>query len=492
MTDSNRLRISAIREATLGVTPATPRMRVGRITGESLAYAPSFTDSAEIRSDRMSSDPIPTGQSNAGGISTELFFPRGRSFNAELFASAFVRDWMRQPEWDNGEVPASIGAITATTIAVVDQSGTGGFSGAAIRAGALIRMSGMAQPANNAVFRVAANATATSITIAGGAAETAPATGRLKQVGFEGASGAISATVSGLAGAGIDFTTFGLEVGSWIKIGGPAGGAAAFRFANAANNGYARITAITATAITLDNLPAGWAVDAGTGKTIRVFTSDLIRNGTTPIPLTIERSFLGQTTPTHIVQRGMVAGGLRLDFASERVIGAGFDFAGIAGVDSTAALGSAYVDAPTSGAMSANVSVGRVSEAGVAVAGPNWVRGATITLNNNLRMKTALGTLGAVDIGLGECEVAVTLETYFGDNALLQKLANGTPTSINLRAVQNGQAVFFDVPRMVLTGGAPSAGGKNADVILPLTGRASFDAAMQAHLLMSRMEYVEA
>ena len=130
MTDSNRLRISAIREATLGVTPATPRMRVGRITGESLAYAPSFTDSAEIRSDRMSSDPIPTGQSNAGGISTELFFPRGRSFNAELFASAFVRDWMRQPEWDNGEVPASIGAITATTIAVVDQSGTGGFSGA--------------------------------------------------------------------------------------------------------------------------------------------------------------------------------------------------------------------------------------------------------------------------------------------------------------------------------------------------------------------------
>lgn len=488
MTDTNRLRISAVRESAIGQTPAGARMRVGRITGESLAYTPTFTDSAELRSDRMSSDPTRTNETNAGGVSTELFFPQSRTFTSELFASAMARDWTRSPEWDNGDVPGSIGAVTAGAIAVADQAAAGGFSGVAVRAGALLRLSGMANPANNTVFRAPTAGTAGSVPAAGLVAETAPPSARLKVVGVEAGAGQIAATATGLTSTGLDFGTLGLQVGSWIKLGGAAD---ANRFPNAANNGFARVVAIAANVLRLDNLPGGWAADAAAGRAIRLFIGDVTRNGVEMIPLTIERSFLGQTTPTHIVQRGMVVGGLRLDFASERIIGAGFDLMGLSGVDSVAALGAAYVDPPVGGAMSANVSVGRISEAGVAVAGPNWVRAAGITLNNNLRMKTALGAIGAVDMGWGECEVGVTLETYFGDASLLRKLTRGEPTSVNLRAAQNGQAVFTDIPRLTLTGGSPSAGGKNADVVLPLTGRASYDPLTMAHLLMSRMEHFE-
>lgn len=489
MTDTNRLRISAVREAVLGVTPATPRMRTGRITGESLAFAPAFTDSAEIRPDRMSSDPIPVNESNSGGVTTELFFPVSRTFTSELFASALARDWSRHPEWDNQDVPASIGAVTATTIAVADQSGAGGFSGTAVRAAHLLRLSGMVNPANNTTFRAGAAGTATSVPATGLVAETAPATARLKVVGFEGGAGAIAATAAGITVSGLDLTTMGLQVGSWIKLGGTG---TAFRFATPACNGFARIAGIAAGALALDNLPAGWAPDSGAGKTIRVWTTDATRNGVETISQTIERSFLGQATPTHIVQRGMVVGGMRLDFASERVIGASFDLMGLSGGEGIVPLGAAYADPPVATSMSANVSVGRISEAGVAVAGPNWVRSAGITLNNNLRMLTGLGVIGAVGIGFGECEVTATLETYFGDATLLRKLRSGTPTSINLRAAQGNQAVFTDIPRLTLTGGSPSAGGKNADVTLPLTGRASYDPLTAAHLIMSRMEYFEA
>jgi hypothetical protein len=63
---------------------------------------------------------------------------------------------------------------------------------------------------------------------------------------------------------------------------------------NYLNNGYARVStsvAITATALPLDIRPTGWAVDAGTGKTIRVYWTDFIKNGTVLKTYTFERYF---------------------------------------------------------------------------------------------------------------------------------------------------------------------------------------------------------
>jgi hypothetical protein len=121
----------------------------------------------------------------------------------------------------------------------------------------------------------------------------------------QGASGDITATSTGLGSTALDFTTLGLVPGMWLKVGGTAAGD---KFANiAANNDWVRISGtITATAIPLDNRPSGWAVDNGSGKTIKVWFGDYINNGTTQTSLTVERGFLDQTTPTYIVNTGMV------------------------------------------------------------------------------------------------------------------------------------------------------------------------------------------
>lgn len=490
MTDSNRLRISLAREAVLGVaTPPIARMRKGRITGESLRFTPTFVTSDEIRADRMNADPVKVSETNGGTVNFELYYPASRSFMSELFASTMLSDWVLGPEWDNTEIASSIGAVAATTIAVVNQSGlTNGFAGTAVKAGHIIKMSGFAGATNNSLARISAS-TATQLTTSGLTVEaTPPATARIKVVGFEGTAADITATTTGLASTALNFTTLGLVVGQWIKIGGTG---AAFQFATGANNGWARITAIAAGALTLDNRPTGWAVDAGTGKTIRVFTGDVVKNGTTLIPATMERSFLGQAVPTHILQKGTCANGMRLDFASERQVTGSFDLICMSGSQGTVANATEYAEAPTGTAMSSNVSVGRVAEAGASVIGPNWANSASLSVSNNLRTKTALGTVGAVDIGMGECAVSVTLGTYFGDNTLYAKFLAGTPTSVNLRLAQNGQGVVFEVPRLTYTDGAPSAGAKNQDVMLPLQGNASFDPTTSAHIVINRLEYFE-
>jgi hypothetical protein len=187
----------------------------------------------------------------------------------------------------------------------------------------------------------------------------------------------------------------------------------------------------------------------------------------------------------------MVVNTLRLDFQSERIVTGSAEFMGMNGVEGTSAYGSTYEDATTATAMSANASVGRIAEGGSVVSSPNYVRSASITISNNLRMQTAVGTVGAIGIGAGECEVMVDLETYFGSDSLYAKLLAGTATSINLRAQQSSQAISVDIPRLTLLEGSPSAGSKNTDVMLPLRGRASKDSTYSAHIIINRMEYYQ-
>lgn len=494
MTSSNLMRLSGIRETTFGTLPGSPRMRTGRLTGESLAFAPQFVSSSELRADRMNADPIKINEQNQGSINFELSLFPDLSLGSELMRSAFYNPWTVQPYRDNdGTADSNItdvnsGTQTVTVTNVAPQNGS-------FVVGHLVRFTGMTNAANNGKFRCSTgSATAPVFSASGLVAESAPpATARMKVVGFQGASADITATASGLGSTSLDFTTLGLTVGQWIKIGDADN--AAFSFATAALNDWIRITAIAANAITCDNLPAGWTTDSGTGKTIRVFFGDTIKNGTTRTSLSIERSFLGQGTPTHILQKGMVAGAFNLDLTSEQIVTGSFDCQGLTGSQGTVANGNSYDAAPTNRIMSANVHVGRIAEAGSAVASPNWIRALQLRMENNLRAISAVGNVGAVDINPGDCAVTGTLEAYFGSNALLTKLLAGTTSNLNARAViqnlaANGyEGYVFGLPRVTFTGGSPSAGGKNQDVTIPLTFEASIDSTTNAHMICDRFEY---
>lgn len=475
-----------VREATPGTTPDTPRMRLVRLTGESLSFTPDYIDSAEIRSDRMLDQAIKVMQASQGGINFELSYPDDNSPASEIYRSAFFSAWVNTPTFDNDGTADSVitdAGTTTDTYAVAS-------GGAAVVAGHLVRATGFTNSANNQVFKAVSS---TATTIVGSSlsltAETAPpATAKLKVIGVEGASGDITATSTGLGSTSLDFTTLGLAVGQLLLVGGSA---TANKFATAANNGaYIRITAITATALTCDNLPTGWTTDSGTGKTIRIGFGDQIKNGVDATSLSIEKGFMDQSVPTYIVNTGMQVNTIQHSITSRQVVSGQAAFLGMGGSEGTTSLDDSP-DAATPGkVMAANANVGRIAENGSRLTDPNWARQLTFTINNNLRTVEAADEDSPVKINPGECTVTGTIETYFGDDTLLQKLYNGTLTSIITRITKNNQSLIWQFPKVTLRTGVPAAQAKNQDVTLPSNFSASIDTLTNALVLLDRFEYV--
>jgi hypothetical protein len=488
MASSNRVQVALVRESVAGTTPTTPRMRKARMTGESLSFAPEFTDSDEIRDDRMKGDPILQMVASGGGINVEVSYPDDGSPFSEIIQSAFMNAWANTPtRFNDGAAASAITAVTGAT-GVVAVGATGG----AFVANHLVRATGFGVAANNGIFKcTTSSATVPAFLGQSMADEPAPAAAaRLKVVGIVGATGDITATAGGLACTALNFTDFPeLAVGKWIKVGGTAAGD---KFATAPNNTYARITAVAAKALTLDNLPATWGVDTGAGKTIKIWFGDQIKNGVTPFTMTIERGFLDQAIPVYIVNTGMQVNTMQFSMASRAKVTCQVTFTGMGGSEGTVPL-DASPDAITTGAvMAGNANVARLAEAGAQLASPNWAKSFEFTINNNLRTNDAVDSTSPIGVKEGECDVRGKTDTYFGSDTLLQKFYGNTPTSANSRITKNGQTLIFQAPRITYNGGGtPNASGKNQDVMLPLDWGASQDTATSAQILLDRLEYVE-
>ncbi len=492
MTDSNRVRLAHVREATLGVTPNSPRMRKVRFTGEALSFAPVFTNSAEIRDDRMKSDPIKVNETHGGTVNGELSFPPDNSPFSDWLESLFCDEWANTPVRENdGTADSVITAVTASsdTFTVTD-------TGPDFVVGHLVRASGFTNAGNNGLFRAETGSNGTSLVVAASPGLTdeaaPPAEARLKVVGIQGASGDLAVVADGITSAANIFANFpDIAVGKWIKVGGTG---AAFRVATAADNGWARIVGKAAGKLTLDNLPVGWTADDGSGKTLRLFYGDQIKNGVMTLGQTLERGYLGQDTPTYIAEAGMVVGQMELQFPWDDKATWTATFMGMTGGQGTVALDASPDEATTNEVMAAGVNVGRIAENGVSVGGPNFVQSMSMSVQNNLRAKGAIrgdGKVGPVDIGKGSVDVSVSLQTYFGSNALLTKLFAGTQTNVNARIAKASQALIWGLPRITFGEGSPNASGENTDVMLPLTATASRDPLTGAHVLLDRVEYFE-
>lgn len=482
---SNRVQVLAVRETTAGTTPASPRMRTVRTTGESLNFAPEYVDSDEIRSDRMLGDPIKVMQASRGGINFELSYPTDESPLSEFFRSACFAAWSNTNQRDNDGTADSVITDVATVNTVLTVA-----TGTAFVAGEVYKWSGFGVAGNNGNFKcTTGSATVPQFAGSGVTNEPVPpAAARVKCIGFEGASGDITATATGLASTALNFTTIpGLVAGKWIKIDSTT---AAYGFATAANNDWARITAVAANALTLDNRPSGWSTDAGTGKTIRVYFGDQIKNGTMATSLTIEKGFLDQAVPSYIVNTGMQVNSMTVNMASKNKITGSVEFLGMGGSASTTPLDASPDVATTGLVMAANANVGRLGIDGSQLTSPNWAKSLELTISNNLRAIEAVDSTAPVQVNPGECQVTGKISTYFGSLAELTKFYNSTATAVNARVAKNSQAIIFQVPRATYRGGGnPVAGGKNQDVALDLDLQASYDSTTGAHICVDRLEF---
>ena len=465
MSDTNRVAIRIVEESTFGTTPATPAFQELRVTSGNPSFTPTTVTSNEMRSDRQVTDLILVGAEAGGPLGFEVSH---QALDIPIEGAMFS-DWVEQNGRYNVTSDSSITGVVASSDTFEVLTGT------AFQVGDLVRTSGFTNSGNNGLFPAIAGTDDEAIVVAsspGLTDESAPPAGaRIRVVGFAGTSGDILAVTSGgnaLTSTTLDFTDYDLVVGMWVKIGGSATGN---KFATGANNGWARISAIAAGRLSFDIVPTGWTADTGTSVSLYVFVGDYIRNGVAEHSYTIEREFGDHSPVTYEYLRGMEIGTLAFGFESESIMTADATFVGKDAViqDSARFSGATTVAAPTGDVLNTSSNVGRLAEGGTAITGPNYVMSAGITFENNLRRRTAIGTLGAISIGAGEFAVTGNLNTYFGDKSLVDKVLNNTATSYDIvigRSDGEKPALLIDLPRLKFNSGSPQVPGKNQDVMV--------------------------
>lgn len=455
---SNRVRLSLIEEVTQGTTPASPALQILRVKSVGLKPNPKSVVSEELVTDRMQADLIFVGLDAGGDVGIEWI----ADAHFPIIEGAMMNDYVESPVRAGA---AQITAVAAAAYTIV--AGTFAIKD-------IISATGFALAANNGVF-VAGTTTGTSLGTSGRAAETPGATARLKKIGVEGASADITATATGLASTTLNWTTMGLQPGQWVKIGGNSlanqFGDVSAATGNYLNNGYARVStsvAITATALPLDIRPTGWAVDAGTGKTIRVYWTDFIKNGTVLKTYTFERYFADIGVYEYV--RGTAIDMLALEAKPQSILTGSFTAVGMNyAIQNSAIASSTTVAANSSDVLNASSNVAQLAENGTAVGAPNYVFGLSFSIKNNVRLLTAVGSRVGVAVNYGTAEVNGKLEAYFGDKTLLDKVLNQTSTSLFSAFVDaNAKGMLWDFPKVKFSGGGVDVGGLNDDLKQPL------------------------
>lgn len=470
MSDANRTKIGMVKEAVFGTTPATPAIKNLRVKGSGLSFTPKTVESKELRADRMVAD-LPRVANEAGGtLPLEVSW---RSLD-DLHEYVMQNNWVRTPVRDNNGIAASnITAVSNATgiftCAAVTNPTTDFSSGASFAIGMLIRTSGFTNAANNGLFRVTTAGASPTVSPTTTVTDAAPvAAARMKVIGFRGVATDITATATGLASTLLDFTTLGLQQGQWLKIGGNTGGE---KFAiTPANNAWVRVNgAVTATAIPLDNLPAGWGVDAGTGQTLTVQYGDVLKNGTVEQTMSIEQQYQDLLVPEYDYYTGMALDQLALGFKQQDLIDATATFVGANASNSTARIaGATDIAAPTNDVINTSSNLASITENGAVLPNVSAITAVNLTISNSIRRRPALGNLGSIDIASGTFRVKGDFTMYYGSNVVRTKVLAGTASNFVMRTVDttapNGsRAYVFDIPKMKYEDGNPAVPGIDTD-----------------------------
>ena len=365
-----------------------------------------------------------------------------------------------------------------------------GTVGSQFAAGDLGFASGFNQPTNNGLKRVTSSTATTLVVNETAVDETPPATARVIKVGFQFGSAEVNIDVTGSfprlvrASGTKDFTTFGLIPGEWVFIGGDA---AAERFNGANNNGFARVRAIAATFLEFDKTSATMSNETGTGKTIRLYFGNVIKNEKNPT-LIKRRSYqlertLGQdndgTMSEYLV--GAVPNELSLQIRQADKVTVDLGFIAVDNEQRPGTLGvksGTRPDLPDSPAFNTSSDFSRIKMHLVTAGNSNpnplfaFLTELTLTINNNVSPNKAVAVLGAFDVSAGTFAVSGNVTAYFADIAAVQAVRNNADVALDFALVKNNAGMIWDVPLIALGEGRLSV-EQDQPITLPLSMEAA-------------------
>lgn len=385
-------------------------------------------------------------------------------------------------------VNLNVSSVTAVTNMYTCSSALTGYGFSASQP-QLLFASGFLNSANNGLKTI--NATAGSqITVNEACtAEAAPPTAaNLQVVGYSFASGSCNfAVTSGVPSltTGGDLTTFpGLIPGNWIFIGGDL---TTQQFAN--NQGFARIKTVSATTLTFDDCTFTPSTESGTGKTIRIFVANVIRNEKTPSLIkrrsyNIERQLGSGATATQAEYlEGAVPNELTINIPLAEKLNVDMSFSACGYSLKSGEVG----DTIKSGTRPALVSEDGINSASdvvrfkMAITDPvnsnpsslfAYITEGKISIKNNLSPNKAIGLLGAFEMTPGDFEVSGEFTSYFSNTATIAAIRNNPDIGVSIISASKNAGFVFDIPLITLSEGK-AAIEKDQPINLALTANAA-------------------
>lgn len=251
--------------------------------------------------------------------------------------------------------------------------------------------------------------------------------------------------------------------GEWIEVRG---------FANAANNGYFKVVSATGTSIVV----SGGTLTDETDKTgVDIDQGASITNGSTKTSFNIEREYTDLTN-NFALFLGCMVNQLSLNVGVKAIVTGSIDILSKVESSETSSGGSGYDAVNSNKILNSIDDVVGIYENEISVN----VLDFSLTLNNALRERKKIGTLGTFDIGLSTLQLSGSFNAYYESSTLYDKFIDFTTTSLAKVFDDNsgdGNAYVIDIPSVKITdGGRDSSAGKDNDFMVPCTWEAFRDA----------------
>jgi len=432
-----------------------------------------------INASRQQKKGVVTDVTADGGFNTDITQTNlQRLMQGFFFAKAHERA-------TSSSIKSAADSVTLTSVASTTIT-IGAGDEAEFYVGSLVKLSGFANAANNGVFEVTSKSSGSLVCSAATfTTETAPAGAKLEIVGYEFAGSDVSVTVTGnkfiMASAANKFLELGVQVGEWIHVGGDA---IINRLVSNAP-GFARVAAVAADGSTLSLEQCSWAtpqIDTGTGRQLQVYLGSVIRNEKDPTLIKcqsyqLERQ-LGQdafgTQSQYLI--GAVANEFKLNIPSVEKLNADVSFQAL---DTETRNGSTGLKPGTRVTMpveSAFNTTSHIYQTRLYVHDDDaitpdslfaFVMDGELTINNNVDGLKAIGTLGSMDLNVGDFEVSGTLNVYFATVAAVEAVRANKDVGFNVITALDNAGFVFDIPLLSLGGGRLEV-EKDAAIMLPL------------------------
>ncbi len=418
----------------------------------------------------------------------------GRLTQTRKFRPQVFDHNLEQAFWNNftrktGRVNGYGGATAQITDVNGGSSTITVTTGAAFAPLQLVRLSGFANPANNGVRALTTGSNATTLVIAGGGlvSETPGRGARIEVVGV--ALAANDCSISGdtiVSAAGVDFAALvGAAKGHWLKVGAAASrSGGANRFATDVVNDAVRIASLSPTGtITVDRKPAGWANDAGTGKSIWLFFAEPLRPGATEITVTeqisirlADNSFDRKHMLGGYVESFEIGGQARGDFGvtvTKRFLNFNDDNP----ADLNTRANGPIREAEEFNAMVAGLAGQRIYLDGVYATQQAAVRSSTITIAPTLVPIDAEGCFGYLRMARSTQTMRVSGDAHFETNVLAAPFRQGRRADF-VRIMQSGAwGYVIEAPKLQFLNFVESLPGQGEAVTAQFEAKATADDA---------------